>query len=131
MVRKRSQKTLTNLLDAVVSEIVRSRGYCMKCWKKRGEVQLQPAHIVGRSNFAVRWELLNILCLCAKCHFWGHNNPLLFRDLVYELLGEEGVAELQKKARVCHVWTVDEKEELLATLKKMLERIKDGNQDRH
>ena len=65
--------------DALVSKIVRLKGKCDRCDKHKG-VQLQAAHIVGRKNFTLRFDLMNILCLCASCHFWSHSNPDQFTD---------------------------------------------------
>ena len=63
--------------DGLVSKIVRKDGICAKCGRQRG-VQFQCAHIVGRQNHTLRFDLINVLCMCAKCHRWGHDNPDLF-----------------------------------------------------
>lgn len=116
--KKRSQKRLTKLLDFQCSAIVRSLGYCQRCWAPASKVQLQAAHIVGRGNFATRWDLDNILCLCASCHFWAHENPMLFTKFVENEFGV-GCEDLNRRASLIHQWTIEEKEELLMTLKEI------------
>ena len=71
-VKKPSRKSLITKLDKLVSEQVRSLGYCERCHKK---INLQCAHIYSRSYKHLRWERENLLCLCSGCHFWWHQNP--------------------------------------------------------
>ena len=66
--------------DNLISKIVRSKGRCERCGSTTG--QLQTAHIVGRSNHTLRFDLMNVLCLCANCHRWGHTYPLDFAKWV-------------------------------------------------
>ena len=54
-------------LDRVFSKIIRSAGKCTRCGRIN---DLQCSHNNGRSSMSVRWEPLNALCLCAKCHGW-------------------------------------------------------------
>ena len=72
MPKKISRKGLVRKLDKLVSEKVRSLGYCEKCKKT---TTLQPAHIYSRKFMHLRWDFENIICLCAGCHFWQHQNP--------------------------------------------------------
>ena len=65
--------------DALCSKIVRLRGECENCGRSKG-VQLQCAHIVGRNNYTLRFDLTNLLCLCAGCHRHFHDNPDKFTD---------------------------------------------------
>ena len=74
-----SKKYYTNKLDKLVSLKVRSKGRCERCGRKD---TLQPAHIVSRNNRTLRWDLNNIACLCAGCHFWAHSDPLGFADFI-------------------------------------------------
>lgn len=62
--------------DVLVSKIVRLQGVCEWCGTTQG--QLQCAHIVGRSNHTLRFDLQNVLCFCATCHRKAHNDPLGF-----------------------------------------------------
>ena len=63
-------------LDSYWSNKIRSLGYCQRCEKKGG--RLEMAHIISRNNKTLRWDEQNLLCLCTACHFWGHQDPLGF-----------------------------------------------------
>lgn len=106
--KKISKKTIKNKLDKLISNIVKSQGKCQKCNQKSPLVQLQTAHIFSRSNLSVRWDLDNVLCLCAKCHFWAHKNPLEFAEFVKKLLGEEKYNNLISKAHKTKKWDITE-----------------------
>ncbi len=75
-------------LDKEFSAKVRERGKCARCGKSSG-VQLQCAHIFSRRHRAIRWDENNAICLCAGCHFWAHQNPILFSVLVKDCIGQE------------------------------------------
>jgi hypothetical protein len=105
LVKKPSKKGLTRKLDKLCSEIVRSKGYCEKC--KLTET-LQCCHIFSRKNRSVRWDLINLLSLCAKCHFWSHQNPVLFTEWVREHLGEYEYSVLKRRAGESKKWTIEE-----------------------
>jgi hypothetical protein len=93
-VKKPSITYLTKKLDKIISEKVRNRGKCEMC----GNTQtLQCCHIYSRSNRAVRWDELNLLCLCAGCHFFSHKNPLKFTAFVNQHLGDK-VDELTRRS---------------------------------
>lgn len=74
---KRSRRsTLIKKLDKAFSLKVREIGVCVlkgidqvKC----GGV-LQCAHIVGRANYRLRWDLQNVLCLCSGHHSYYTNH---------------------------------------------------------
>jgi hypothetical protein len=73
--RKATKTTLKNKADKLVSLIVRLRGSCERCDKTQF---LQAAHVVGRNNHTLRFDLNNVICLCAGCHRWAHDNPREF-----------------------------------------------------
>ena len=112
---KPTKSSLKRKLDKEVSRIVRSRGECSKCRNNKYE-KLQAAHIFSRSMLSVRWDLLNVICLCAGCHFWAHREPILFTEFVREFLGENKYTELKHRAKSIKKWTLDELTELLKTL---------------
>ncbi len=114
--KKPSKSTLTRKLDKICSELVRARG---QCWKCKGTTTLQTAHIFSRKYRSVRWDLDNLLCSCAKCHFWGHANPILFTEFVREYLGEVKYTLLKKIAQPIKQWTIEEMLELYEGLKKL------------
>ena len=63
-------------IDREFSVLVREKGYCEWC----GSVdnQLQHAHVIGRANKFLRWDIMNAMCLCSYCHqYRWHENPLI------------------------------------------------------
>ena len=110
-----TKTSLKRKLDREVSRIVRSRGACAKCRNDKYE-KLQAAHIFSRSQMSVRFDLLNLVCLCAGCHFWAHKNPILFTEFIQQYLGETKYQELKTRARSIKKWTLDEMSDLLKTL---------------
>lgn len=76
--RKSSIKYYKKKADKIFGLIIRSRGECEKCGKTEA---LHCAHVVGRKNLALRWDLMNALALCHKHHiFWQHREPLEFTE---------------------------------------------------
>ena len=113
--RKPTKKSLTRRLDAECSRIVRARGMCWKCGKDDYK-HLETAHIFSRKNRSVRWDLDNMLCSCDGCHFWSHQNPLLFAEFVKEYLGNYKYQQLKLKATSIRKWTLEEMQVLLQML---------------
>jgi hypothetical protein len=103
--KKPSRSYLRNQLDKFCSVIVRSKGKCDKCGNKS---TLQCCHIFSRKNYSTRWYFGNLLCLCSKCHFWSHQNPLLFTEWVNSYLGGERYETLKQQAAKTRKWTIDE-----------------------
>lgn len=63
--------------DDNIGILVRSRGACERCGNTE---TLQCAHIVPRTNHTLRFDPLNLLCLCYKCHIhFAHKDPLAFQ----------------------------------------------------
>lgn len=115
--RKPTRSSLKNKLDKEISRIVRSRGSCAWC-DKDDYKKLQAAHIFSRNNLAVRHDLLNIVCLCAGCHFKAHQNPILFTEFIREYLGEVKYENLKMRATRKKNWELWEMENYLEALKK-------------
>jgi hypothetical protein len=110
------RKMIRNKLDKKVGEIVRSKGYCVKCGK---EQNLQACHIFSRKNLSTRWDLENVICMCAGCHFWSHTNPVLFGEFVKEYLGELRYEALKARATAIKKW----RDEELDNYYKVLDRL--------
>ncbi len=115
---KTIRRKLRDQLDKLFSIIIRSRGKCERCGKTN---PLNTAHIFSRRNLATRWDKNNTLCLCVGCHFWGHQNPILFAEFVKEKLGNEEYEKLKRKSIEIRKWTIGELEELLEKFKKEVE----------
>ena len=84
MARKPSRGTLRNKADRIAGAKVRARGYCQGAWYERVQCggPLEWCHIVSRSNYRLRWEPLNALCMCAGHHRWFTTNPLAWAEYV-------------------------------------------------
>lgn len=112
----KSRRTITNKLDKLCSVITRSKGKCEKCGTSN--YQLQTHHVYGRANRRLRWDLRNLCCLCAGCHFWAESHPLDFTD--WFRIVRRGDAEYlqQENAKGVRKWTEEELEALSTYLGK-------------
>lgn len=65
------------LLDDLWRDAIRSIGYCEKCGKTSG---MQAHHIFAKGHHRIlRWNLLNGICLCYRCHIhWAHADSVSF-----------------------------------------------------
>jgi len=113
--RKQTKSSLTRKLDKECSRIVRGRGFCAMCNTEEYE-KLQCAHIYSRVYRSVRWDLDNLLALCASCHFNSHRNPLNFSDFVKTHLGQPLCQSLKIRANTPKRWILCEMQELLTIL---------------
>ena len=115
--KKPSRKSLTKKLDKLLSLVVRKRGSCQRCGSSH---YIQTAHVFGRKNRSVRWAKDNVFCLCAKCHFWAHENPVLFTEWVEQMLGERVYCMLKLTAGTPRKWTIEEMQGLAKELECLL-----------
>lgn len=123
--RKPTKSSMTRKLDKICSDLVRSRGICERCGPARYYEfsELQCAHIYSRTYRSVRWDLLNLLSLCAGCHIgFAHKKPLEFAEWVRSYLGEHKYIELKARANSIKKWSLTEMIEYLETLKGTYER---------
>lgn len=84
-VKSESRRKLTSECDVLVRKLVLARdGY--KCCKCGGTNVLQAAHILPKGHYPrMRFELLNVLSLCFRCHmYWAHRDPIGFTDWINE-----------------------------------------------
>jgi hypothetical protein len=64
-------------IDPEFSRLIRSKNFCEKCGRKGEMRDFDDAHVIGRKNLTLRWDILNHLCLCFQCHkFFWHEEPL-------------------------------------------------------
>lgn len=74
-----SPSSYTKLLDKEFSLLVRSNGFCAASDVSTCGGELQDAHIIGRANHTLRWDIMNHLCLCMRHHiFFAHHDPVEF-----------------------------------------------------
>ena len=116
--KKKGKSTLTRLLDKECSRIVRGRGFCAMC-NSVDYQKLQCAHIFSRTYRNTRWNLHNLLCLCAGCHFKGHRSPIEFTEFVKAYLGDNLFQALKSSHIAIKRWTLSEMQELLETLQEL------------
>lgn len=96
----RSMKTkLDQLCRALVME--RDGRRCRRCGIPGGDGHrgLQWCHIYSRRYLSVRWDPLNSVALCPKCHIAGHHSPLEFAEWVATQLTQEQRSSLSAKLK--------------------------------
>lgn len=118
--RKQTKSSMTSKLDKICSLIIRKQGKCCMCADEQYE-RLQCAHIFSRTYRNTRWDLNNLLCLCASCHFYTHRNPLIFAEFVKEYLGEYKYAQLRNYHNLVKRFTLPEMMNLYEALRKEYE----------
>lgn len=113
---KPTKSSLTRKLDQECSRIIRSFGKCAMCGCADYE-KLQCAHIYSRTYRSVRWDLDNLLPLCASCHFYSHKNPLIFAEFVKTHLGDIKYQSLKLRAITLKKWALSDMLDYLNSLK--------------
>jgi hypothetical protein len=75
-IKKYSHTWWHNRLDPKLSEIVIEKKICAKCRKRN--LQFNCSHIKPKGRYqGLRYDPVNVLCLCARCHAWfWHDDPL-------------------------------------------------------
>lgn len=114
--KKQTKSSLTRKLDKECSRIIRSFGRCVWCFRDDYD-KLQCAHIFSRTYRNTRWDLRNMICLCAGCHFRSHKEPLIFTERIRSHMGEYEYNMLKSRHYAVKRWGIIEMQELLETLK--------------
>src|SRR5258708_2084589 len=100
-------------LDREFSKLIRDKGKCERC----GSIDsLDTAHIIGRANKTLRWDILNVLCLCRKCHQEAHANPKAFDKWLRGVYSER-MDYLDEFKNILLRRTIVDYEELLQNIK--------------
>lgn len=103
--------------DKEMSLLVRSIGHCQRCGST---ITLQHAHIVPRTNFTLRYSILNALCLCYGCHImFAHKDPLGFTEWLDKKFPER-MMYLRDRRNVITKRTIED-------IQRIIENIKDRN----
>ena len=105
------EKSLDVLWAKAVKLIAKNRcevvtdGVYKRCENRGGEGQghgLNAHHIIGRSNFNVRWDVDNGVAVCVKHHvfsIWSaHQNPFWFLQKILDIRGKVWYDKLNEKA---------------------------------
>ena len=78
-----TKRKLISECDQLVRKLVLNRDD-YKCVRCGGNHVLQASHVISKGRATrIRFELLNVLTMCLKCHiFWAHRDPVGFVDWV-------------------------------------------------
>ena len=114
-----ASKTKIRKMDKVFGAYIRSLGHCEWCGKSGTICQLQWCHIFSRKFHSTRWSKNNSLCMCAGCHFKGHNEPIIFVEWLKEYLGEDGYDKLMLEHNTIKKWKDWELDELISKYKNL------------
>lgn len=87
---------------------------------------LQCAHIYGRRAKSVRWDGMNAVCLCYKCHMDFTANPLDFHRWLERHLGRGHLDLLREKKNTLMKTTAAMRKEIAAHYRKQLNEFNDG-----
>lgn len=83
-------------LDRLARMATLAIGVCQRCGSTRN---LQTSHTNGRSMRSVRWEPLNLLCLCASCHGWYTHYRTAGDKWMRSFMGEDAYEELDIRTK--------------------------------
>ncbi|NIO40148.1 MAG: hypothetical protein GTO41_08105 [Burkholderiales bacterium] len=129
MAKKSQWRKLRDECDDFFSLLVRARdGFaCTRCGKYKGLGPfLHASHLIGRSNYAVRWDLRNVWAQDNGCHrYFGSQNHHEYFDWVRQRIGPQNYAGLMQLAqngrRGRAQWTVDDLTDLRQALLEALQ----------
>mgnify|MGYP003762010899 CR=1 FL=1 len=115
---KTKRRKLIDKLDTLWSDKVKEGGKCDYCGKN---TYLNAHHIFSRSNYSVRWDLDNGICLCSGHHtlnssFSAHKTPAEFIEWIKEKRGIEWYERLRSKAKSVVKYSNSELEEMIEEL---------------
>ena len=122
-VKKEKKKNIDKELLSLWSEAVKIRAN-YKCEYCGNLKSLNSHHIFSRRHRAIRWDIDNGICLCAKHHtlgnFSAHQSPH-FIDWIKAWIGKDRYNRILDKAYTVKKWTEAEKVEIKAELKGYIE----------
>lgn len=111
--------------DAFSTAIRMARGHrCEHCQRTDGK--MEAAHIYGRANKSVRWDTLNILCLCFRCHLHFTANPLDFETWLKGYVGQGYLDILNEKRHKIQKDTKAYRKEVAAHYRQQIKLLEAG-----
>ncbi len=115
---KKTKKTWKRQLDKLWSDIIRSKGYCEWC----GNIGKNAHHVIGRTNYSLRWDIRNGCFLCVSCHFKAHNDPLGFTKFFRKNRYKDYLYLCKKRKEIAH-YTISDYEEIYQNLLEVRDEI--------
>lgn len=116
-----------DLLDSLVSKYVRlayadDAGYvqCFTCSNKRYWKQMQNGHFHSRRHMALRFDTRNCFPQCNECNVDKCGNLEEFRKQLTIRFGPEFVEWLDLEKNKFKQWTIDELNQEIVKLRKIL-----------
>ena len=85
MTRQINKTRLKIKMDIEFAKIVKARdGYkCAICGKSGNSYQIHAHHIAGKKCTLLRWDLRNLISLCANHHNLGNGNPSAHHNSIW------------------------------------------------
>jgi len=123
------RRKLEKALDKLSKDCAKARDkyICQKCGKVGG--QMHGSHVIPVSaGKRLRWDIMNIKCLCAYCHrrFW-HSSPMEACKWFSEVFPERWEYLQREKAKGSKKWSIEELELLKDWLEDYLEELDISN----
>jgi 5-methylcytosine-specific restriction endonuclease McrA len=114
------RKKLIKQLDQVVREIVFQDDphYCVTCGKTSN---LQLGHLITRSRYGTRWDLMNCHIQCSGCNYRHEFQPEIYTRYFLNRYGEQEYNNLCHRAETQGKFTIDELETKLMELTEQID----------
>jgi len=124
---KINSKNINKKLDDAWSLLVKllAAGKCEYC---KSEKNLNSHHIFSRSNFSVRWDSMNGICLCVNhhtfdTHFSAHKAPVEFMLWLNEFKGVDFMTMLRLRANNMSHYSFSEKLLILDNINSQIKEL--------
>ena len=82
--------------------------------------EASPHHFIGRANKTLRWDLRNIVWLCASCHtsgdFSAHGSPTVFKEWFKEMRPDD-YKYLMERKNIISKFTEEDMKKIIEELK--------------
>lgn len=101
-------------------------GHCISCWKRIHRTEGDGWHYISRIHMATAFDLRNIHLQCKNCNGMLHWNLIEYRRNLVKKYGEEMVLDLEKRKHETKHFTIQELEDLLASVNHLIEIYKNN-----
>ena len=77
---KIKHKSKLKICDDLWSQLIKKNGVCERCGKDK---YVQAHHIIPRTCYPLRHDIINGVALCRACHlYWAHKDALEFANWI-------------------------------------------------